>query len=138
MRAIVIDRTIPVGKFSVRAETLTIREDDDEFEFVWSIQPAPVRLEAVRDPDSGRVRLEHFLTRLPIWWRIRDDVGREYAADGGGSEAGEGERWRSQYGYRPAPPSDVGELLLTLSEIRPHEDVAEREIETIRVPLKPA
>ena len=132
MRAITIDRTIPVGKFLARAETLTI--DDLDFEFTWSISPPPMRLAPVRDPDTGRTRLEHFFTPLPIWWRIRDASGSEYT-ENGGSAGPEGQRWRMRFRCEPLPSPAVDELLLTLSEIRPYEDVVEREIETIRVPL---
>ena len=135
MRAIVIDRIIAVGKFSVRAETLVI--DDDDLEFTWSITPVPVRMEPVHDPDTGRTRLEQFMTRLPVWWRITDNSGRHYT-EAGGSEDGDSDVWRHRFRYVPSPPASATELLLTLREIRPYEDVAEREIETIRVPLRTA
>ena len=132
IRAIAIDRAIDVGKFSVRAETLTI--DDDGFEFVWSVSPVPTRPEPVMDPDSGRVRLEQFFTPLSVWWAIGDIEGRRYV-EGGGSSCGDGERWRSHPRYLPAPPPDTRELLLTLHEIVPRAGIEGVELETIRVPL---
>ena len=95
-----------------------------------------MRLEPVRDPDSDITRLEHFYVSLPIWWRIRDDAGHDYTADRGGYEGPEGERWRIRFRWGPVPPPTVEDLILTLSEIRPYEDVIEREIDTVRVPLR--
>jgi hypothetical protein len=132
IKAIAIDRTIPVGEFSVRAETLTI--DDEGFEFVWSVSPVPVRPDPVLDPDSGRTRIEQFFTPLSIWWSITDGEGRHYV-EGGGSAGGDSDRWRSHTRYLPTIPSGTPELVLTLSEIVPRENVAGSELETIRVSL---
>jgi len=134
MKAIAIDRVVAIGKFLVRAETITI--DEEGFEFVWSVSPVPTRPEPVMDPDSGRVRIEQFFTPLSIWWAIVDNDGRHYI-EGGGSAGGDRDRWRSHTRYMPVPPPVTKELVLTLNEIVPREGVGGVELETIRVPLGP-
>ena len=137
IRAIAIDRSVPIGAFTIRARTLTI--DEEGFELAWSISPAPTRPDIVEDPDTGAARFERFVTPL-VAWRIRDSSGQSYTG-GEGSQDGDLKAWHVRSNFAPAPPGSASALVMTLHELVSREDQAVvfgRELRVIRVSLEGA
>ena len=137
IRAIAIDRSVPVGAFTIRVRTLTI--DEAGFEFAWSISPAPTRPDIIEDPDTGAARFERFVTPL-VAWRIKDSSGRSYEG-GDGSQEGDLKAWHVRSNFAPAPPETASALVMTLHELTSREDQAPvlgRELRVIRVSLESA